>query len=257
MEPSELRQLLKRPRVAKAKSGEARQASAFRDTFITDSDVVFPFVVNADGLTTKIQLINFEAREVEYEIFFVDDEGFPVRLPIRDRGNVSSFKARLNNQGATTIETSGTGDLTIAWAFFDAGTAKVAGNAMLELATEQGTFGASYVAQFLGDKRVRAYFDNREDADTDISIVNVSTNDARVNFTLRGEDGSSLLSDSFTVTSLGAANMTPSDLTARARGVRGTLDAIYPAGQRGGLAVVAIRFYPEGGLVFMPGFTIE
>ncbi|MBL8211565.1 MAG: hypothetical protein JNK87_12665 [Bryobacterales bacterium] len=257
MEPSELRQLLKRPRVAKFK-GEAREASGFRDTFITDSDIAFPFVVNGDGVATKLQLINFEAREVEYEIFFLDDEGFPIRLPIRDRGNVSSFKARISNLGSTTIETTATGDLTIAWAFFDAGTNKVAGNAVLELGTELGIFAASYPAQFFGDKRVKAYFDNTRDNETDFSIVNISTSDAEVAVTLRGEDGSSMKAETIRITSLGVANYTPADASHAARGARGTIDISYPAGQRGGVAVLGIQFYSgDGGLVFHPGFTIE
>lgn len=257
MEPSELRQLLKRPRVAKPK-GQVRGASAFRDTFITDSDVVFPFVVNADGLTTKLQLINFEAKEVEYEIFFVDDEGFPVRLPIRDRGNVSSFKARISNLGSTTIETTATGDLTIAWAFFDAGTNKVAGNAVLELDTEIGIFGASYPSQYFGDKRVKAYFDNTRGDETDFSIVNISTTDAQVAVTLRGEDGSSLRAETIAVPSLGVTNYTPADVAEGARNARGTIDLVYPAGQRGGVAVMGIHFFAnDGGLTFHPGFTIE
>ena len=233
----------------------AYQVSRQRATLVTSADVVLPFILNAEGITTRIRFVNMENQPAEFELFFVDDEGFEAEVDIKGRGTVSGIKATVAVGGGLTIETTGTGDDQLVWAFFDAGRNKLGATVTIEVAEEQGTYGASYSAQFLGDTKIRASFDNTGGADSEVDIINVNTEDAEVAITVRGEDGSAILSTTASLSALGAIGFVPAEEARGARNARGTVELSVPANSRGGLAVVVVQFFESGFLTLLPGFA--
>jgi hypothetical protein len=234
----------------------AYQAARQRATLVTSADVVLPFVLNGEGITTRIRLVNMEDQPVELEMLFVDDFGVGAEVDIKGKGFVPTVKTTLAAGGSFTIETSGTGDEQLVWAFFDAGRNNVGATATIEVAEEQGTYGASYSAQYLGDTRVLASFDNTNGADSEISIISTDVDEeVEVSIRLRKEDGSPILATTGSIPPLGAVGFVPADEDSGAENVRGSVEISIPSDSRGGLAVVVVQFFESGFLTLLPGFS--
>lgn len=254
---ADLRQILSRPRAfpEQRAASASRHAAAGRATLVTDGDTVLPFIVNRNGIVSKIRLINMETREVNTELFLVDDEGFDREIEFRGRGKVASVRAALPPLGALTLETTGTGDAVLAWGFLDAGNNAVAISVSLELASDAGTYAVGYPAQYVNDKRVRVSYDNTGGVSTEINVINLNFEPVQANVVVRGEDGASQYSGTERIPDSGAIGFAPAEVARQAQNARGTVEFTIPATTRFGIAAVAVQFFERGGVNILTGFS--
>jgi hypothetical protein len=85
---------------------------------------MIPHIVDGGFWKTSFKFVNLETHSVTFYVYFVDDNGNDLSLPIVGNGSISSFTVTLPATGSTTIETAGTASsLTAGWAFVQQQTA--------------------------------------------------------------------------------------------------------------------------------------
>jgi len=226
-----------------------------RSVLVSDGDVVLPYILNGDGLRSRIHLMNLEASDVEMELFFVDDEGFAVDVDMKDRGLVDAVKLKIAAHGTATLETSAKGESSPVWAFFDAGSAKIGASVTLDITDNGVLWGATYSALHYADQRVAAVFDNTAGSDCEISIVSISDVEETVAIVVRDADGKQIHKTTAKLPPYGALGFTPADATRAAINIRGSVEAFVEGRSSGGVGLLSVQFYDKGGINFLPGFT--
>jgi hypothetical protein len=162
---------------------------------------------------------------------------------------------RIAPGGTATLETSGQGDNPPVWAFFDAGTAKIGASVSLDITDSGVVWGATYSALHYADQRVSAVFDNTTPSDCEISIVSISDKDEKVTIIVRDADGKEIHKTTATLPPYGGMGFTPADATRAAINIRGSVEAFVEGQSTGGIGVLSVQFYDQGGINFLPGFT--
>lgn len=231
-----------------------------RAVFVGVGDAVMPYVLNGDGAVSKIRLINMEPRPVDFQLFFVGDDGSAATVELKDLTKVSKLSATIPANGATTIETSGratNGNDQVVWAFFDASKARIATTLSVEL-NDGGFFnGSSYPASNVLENIARAPYDNSPGSDSGVNIVNLDPDrSVPLAITVRDIDGNTLYTGTKTVSSLGATDFYPADVTDTTKNARGSIEVSVAAGFTGGVAINGIRFFDKGGIDLFPGFAM-
>jgi hypothetical protein len=244
-----------RTQVKKPSAGRSAVRDRARSVLISDGDVVLPYILNGDGLRSRIHLMNLDSTEVDLELYFVDDEGFGVEVDLKERGAADTVKVRIAPHGTATLETSGQGDNPPAWAFFDAGTARIGASVSLDITDNGVVWGATYSALHYADQRVSAVFDNTSGSDCEISIVSISDKEENVTIVVRDADGKELHKTTAALAPYGAMGFTPAQSTRAAINIRGSVEAFIEGESTGGVGVLSVQFYDQGGINFLPGFT--
>ncbi|MBI4910732.1 MAG: hypothetical protein HY820_44370 [Acidobacteria bacterium] len=227
-----------------------------RNIYVGVGDAFMPYILNGEGAVTKIRFLNMENEPVEFDFFFVGDDGFANSVELKDLTKVSSIRATIPANGATTIETSGRGDDQVSWAFFDAGKSKIATTVSVELNDGGFINGSSYPASNVLERVVRVPFDNTTGSDSGINFVNLDDVEAVLTVTVRDIDGNQIYLGTIRVPDLGAGDFYPIDVTDQAEGIRGSIEVAIPSNSIGGVAVNGIRFFDKGGIDLYPGFAM-
>jgi hypothetical protein len=254
----DLRRLLRQrgQSTSKEKAWRGAKSNLGRAALVTDGDFVMPFIANGDGLRTRIRLMNMENRDVDLELFFIDDDGFDAPVDLKDLGTVENLRLRIPARGVTTVETNARGDDQVVWSFFDAGTARIAATVSVEIEGEDGLLGASYPATHFEDYVTETFYDNTEGTETEISVINLDTRDSAIRVVVRDAEGRRIHTSTRDIPGFGAAGFVPGDAVRAARGARGSVEFQQSGNSKAGVAVVAIQFFDSGAINIFPGFSI-
>lgn len=226
-----------------------------RNLFVTNANAAMPFIFNGEGLWSRMRLVNLETRSVDFEVFFVNDNGSDASVDIKDIGVVASVKGTVQALGTATIDTSGAGNDQIAWAFVDAGGALLTSTVSVEYLDGGFTYGASYAATNVLERKTIVPFDTTDGNDVEVSVVNLNSNAMDINIIIRDGAGQQLASQTKTLDALGAFGFVPTDAVETAKNIRGTVEFSIDPNATGGLGVVNTQYFAKGGFNLFTGFS--
>lgn len=230
-------------------------SEAARPILVTADDFALPSIVNGENLRTTILFHNLETREVEVELNFLDDDGKPAPMDLSDGTKVSSVRKKVAALGMTDVVTSGSINRTeIRWATFNAGGAKLGVLVNNEEKDSAGWRGTVYPASASNLKRLLAPYNNTE-ADSEIDVVNLGNETAVITVTLRDPDGKEVGKSTLRLGAMSVTAVIPADALPAGAPKKGTAELTIDPNQRGGIAVLTVRFLDAGGIEIYPSLA--
>lgn len=174
----------------RARTSDAKNST--RNVAVFPGDTVIPQVVDGGEWQTSMTFLNLENYPVSFNLYFFNDNGTDMYLPIKGQGVSRGFRITLKTAESMTIDTTGTAaQVGQGWAYFKT---EKSGDTVGGLAVfKQSVPGRQpseavvpVVSQF--DDHFVLLYDNTEWV-TAMAIANPTSTSVLVPLNIRGEDG--------------------------------------------------------------------
>ena len=226
--------------------------------YLMPNDVSFAHIAVGGWWRTQFFLVNMSANSINYTLYFFDDNGNPMTLPIpMTSGGYSwntSFTGTIagngeNNFTATNLDTvnTKTGQAILS---YDHNLGDIGGFSVFQ---EVATNGQIYEATvpFSGtDSRLYLPFYHFEGYDSGVALANPTNASTRITIQALNNVGSIILTDSSIV--LAGYGHIAFDLLSRYPSLNNVRGNLYITSSSGALSAVGLRFSPTGSYTTIP-----
>lgn len=212
-------------------------------------DTVLSHIVDGNYWSTEFTFTNLDSHDVHFIVYFMDDEGRDLEMPVVGQGYVIGMEITLSPMMTYTFETAGTDpDPYQGWAYVgkDVSTDRVAGFGVFRLRI---TGHPDYEAvvplenEFYPDSVM--LFDNTAGFSTGMAIANPHSNAADITVIVRDEDGAEIDRGTFTLGPYShySASLADPKLLPVTANRRGTVEFITT---NDGITALGLRFNRTG-----------
>jgi hypothetical protein len=228
--------------ILEAKTGTK---SSGKQVLVFAGDNVIPQIVNGDGWSSAITLVNLENRRLQATILFFADDGRDLILPIVGQGRVRGMQVTLDPTVTLTFQTDGLGPLSQGWAYIQKENgASLGGMAVFkQRVSGRPDFEAvvPVVNQF-GSRFVLLY-DNTDGFSSAMALANPGLSSVSVPALVRSENGEILDRGLITLGGYNHRAQTVQSAFPVTAGRRGTVEFLATGN---GVGVLGLRFNPGG-----------
>ncbi len=165
--------------------------SGVRDVVVYPGDRVIAQFVDGGSWKTSMYFVNLENHSVSFQVFFFNDDGTDMSVPILGQGVVRGLTVTLETAGSVQFETAGTApNLAQGWALLSQSTNDSVGGMAVFRQSVPGRSDQEAVVPIVSqyDSHFVLLFDNTAFT-TAIALANPTNNDVSIPVNIRGQNG--------------------------------------------------------------------
>jgi hypothetical protein len=224
--------------------------------YLMPGDISFAHIAVGGWWRTQFFLVNMSSNSIPYTLYFFDDNGTPMSLPIPVTGGYSwstTFAGTIapygeNNFTATNLDTvnTKTGQAILS---YDHSLGDIGGFSVFQEVMTNGQIYEATVPVSGTDSKLFLPFYHFEGYDSGVALANPSNSSTRVTIQALNNSGSVVVSDTIVLPAYGH---TAFDLLSRYPSLNNVRGSLYITSSSGYLSCVGLRFSPTGSYTTIP-----
>ena len=236
---------LNRQAIAARQAAQSPKTSR-RGVAVFPGDNIIPQLVEGAGWSTAMTFVNLDVKSVRFTIYFLDDNGDDLAIPVTGIGTTAGVDITLPVNNTITVQTPGTSaSLKQGWVYIERGIDDIVSGLAVFRQRVSGRPDFEAVVPIVSefDDRFVLLYDNTNGFTTAVAIANPSVAAVRIPITVRDEDGNVLETRTTSLDGLAHIAGSIPDTWPVTRGRRGSIEFRT---NNLGVGVLGLRFNPSG-----------